>query len=47
VGDAEGLGLAGEGGTLVHVGECEQEWGSAYNSADDGETDEEAVDEAA
>src|SRR5204863_234138 len=34
-------------GTLVHAGECEQEWSSAYNAADDNETDEEALDEAA
>jgi hypothetical protein len=35
-------------GTLVHAGECEQQWGSAYNAADaDNETDEEALDEAA
>jgi ParB/RepB/Spo0J family partition protein len=34
-------------GTLVHIGECEQEWGSAHSAADDDETDEEALDEAA
>ena len=34
-------------GTLVHAGDCEQQWGSAYNAADDDETDEEALDEAA
>ena len=34
-------------GTLVHAGDCEQQWGSAYNAADDNETDEEALDEAA
>jgi ParB/RepB/Spo0J family partition protein len=34
-------------GTLVHAGDCEQQWGSAYNAADDAETDEEALDEAA
>jgi len=40
--------VAEKDGTLVHIGECEQEWGSAYNAADaDNETDEEAPDEAA
>jgi len=34
-------------GTLVHAGDCEQKWGSAYNAADDDETNEEALDEAA
>jgi ParB/RepB/Spo0J family partition protein len=34
-------------GTLVHAGDCEQQWGSAYNAADANETDEEALDEAA
>jgi hypothetical protein len=34
-------------GTLVHAGDCEQQWGSAYSAADDGETEEEALDEAA
>ena len=35
-------------GSLVHAGDCEQQWGSAYNAADsDNETDEEALDEAA
>ena len=31
-------------GTLVHVGDCEQQWGSAYDNADDSE---EALEEAA
>ena len=31
-------------GTLVHVGDCEQQWDSAYGDADDPE---EALDEAA
>ena len=40
--------LAEKNGTLVHIGECEQKWGSAYSPADaDNETDEEALDEAA
>src|SRR5206468_648054 len=34
-------------GTLVHAGDCEQQWGSAYGAADDDETNEEAHDEAA
>ena len=34
-------------GTLVHAGDCEQQWGSAYDAADDDESDEEAHDEAA
>jgi ParB/RepB/Spo0J family partition protein len=35
-------------GTLVHAGECEQQWGSAYNEAEaDHDTDREAPDEAA
>src|SRR4051812_15537574 len=34
---------AGKDGTLVHAGDCEQQWGSAG----DDETDEEALDEAA
>ena len=35
---------AEKGGTLVHVGDCEQEWGSADDNPDDPE---EALDEAA
>src|SRR3954469_24303338 len=35
-------------GTLVHTGECEQQWGSACNEAEAAhDTDEEALDEAA
>ena len=34
-------------GTLVHVGDCEQEWGSAYDESDDPHDSEEALDEAA
>jgi hypothetical protein len=35
-------------GSLVHVGDCEQQWGSASDEADaESETDEEALDEAA
>jgi hypothetical protein len=34
-------------GTLVHAGDCEQEWGSAYSAAYDNEADEEALDEGA
>jgi ParB family chromosome partitioning protein len=35
-------------GILVHAGECEQQWGSAYDETDpDDETGEEALDEAA
>ena len=35
-------------GGLVHAGDCEQQWGSAYNEAEaESETDEEALNEAA
>lgn len=35
-------------GTLVHAGDCEQQWGSAHDEADaESENDEEALDEAA
>jgi len=35
-------------GTLVHAGECEQQWGTADDAAEaDHDTDEEALDEAA
>jgi ParB/RepB/Spo0J family partition protein len=35
-------------GSLVHAGECEQQWGSAYDEAEaESENDEEARDEAA
>jgi hypothetical protein len=34
-------------GTLVHVGDCEQEWGSAYDDSEEPPDPEEALDEAA
>ena len=35
-------------GSLVHAGDCEQQWGSADDEAEaESETDEEALDEAA
>jgi hypothetical protein len=34
-------------GTLVHVGDCEQQWGSAYDASDDPPEPEEALGEAA
>ena len=34
-------------GTRVHVGDCEQEWGSAYDDSDDLHDPEETLDEAA
>jgi hypothetical protein len=36
--------VAEKDGTLVHTGDCEQEWGSAQDDSDDPE---EALDEAA
>jgi ParB/RepB/Spo0J family partition protein len=39
-----GDAAAEKDGTLVHAGDCEQQWGSAYNAGDDNETDEEALD---
>ena len=38
---------AEKGGTLVHVGDCEQEWGSAYDESREPNDGEEALDEAA
>jgi hypothetical protein len=38
---------AEKNGTLVHTGDCEQEWGSAYTDSDDTNDPEEALDEAA
>jgi hypothetical protein len=34
-------------GTLVHVGDCEQQWGSAYDASDDSNDPKEALEEAA
>ena len=35
-------------GSLVHAGDCEQQWGSAYDEADaESDDEEEALDEAA
>ena len=35
-------------GTLVHAGDCEQQWGSAHDEADaESANGEEALDEAA
>ena len=34
-------------GTLVHVGDCEQEWGSAYDDSGEPNDGEEVLDEAA
>ena len=34
-------------GSLVHAGDCEQQWGSAYDDSTTTTTDEEALDEAA
>ena len=38
---------AAKDGTLVHVGDCEQEWGSAYDDSEEPPDPEEALDEAA
>ena len=38
---------AEKGGTLVHVGDCEQQWGSADDEHDENPSEAEALEDAA